>query len=79
MDALLRQQNFLCSPGETITIGTKEAALLLPIFKKVDDRLIDATGDYDLCFNLEGTQVEFKNISSATNEFVFRFFGARIR
>lgn len=79
MDALLRQQNFRCAPNETITIGTREAALLLPIFKVENDRLVDATGDYDLCFNLEGTQADFKNISSATSEFVFRFFGARIR
>lgn len=79
MDALLRQQAFRCAPGETIEIGSIEAALLLPIFKKENGRLVDATGDYDLCFNLEGTRAEFKNISSATSDFVFRFFGARIR
>lgn len=75
----IRLQRFTAAPNQEIFIEISQLFLLMPIFRwdKTENRYVDATGDYDLLMDYEGTQYLFINRTTKTFEFAYRYQAVR--
>lgn len=73
---IVRIQPFVAAPDVEIIIGTSETILLMPVLKRLCDKWVDATGDFDLCMSDDGLKYTFINRLGTTETFAYRFLSA---
>lgn len=71
---IIRLQEFSSNPDEIILIEITQIVLIMPIFRKCDDKWVDATGDYDLCMSFDGSRYEFISRRQQNEIWGYRFY-----
>lgn len=73
LENIVRIQDFDASPDEQIIIGSSQVIFLMPIFRRVGDHWVDATGDFDLCMSDDGLKYAFTSRLADRQKFAYRW------